>query len=102
MCHVKILIEVFFVNSVLRRIFRPEGSDVTEEWRKLHDKELHLVLFIEYYEDGRMKYVQMCCACTCVQEMRNVYKALLRKPEWKLLVCRMKHRWGEYNIKTVL
>jgi hypothetical protein len=26
---------------VLRRIFRPKRDDVTGEWRKLHNKELH-------------------------------------------------------------
>jgi hypothetical protein len=32
-----------FENSVLRRIFGPRRDDVTEEWRKLHDGELHIL-----------------------------------------------------------
>jgi hypothetical protein len=28
-------------NSVLRRIFGSEGDEVTGEWRKLHNEELH-------------------------------------------------------------
>jgi hypothetical protein len=30
-----------FVNRVLRRIFGPKRDEVTGEWRKLHNKELH-------------------------------------------------------------
>jgi len=30
-----------FENRVLRRIFGPKGDEVTEEWRKLHNKELN-------------------------------------------------------------
>jgi hypothetical protein len=30
-----------FENRVLRRIFGPKRDKVTEEWRKLHDGELH-------------------------------------------------------------
>jgi hypothetical protein len=30
-----------FENRVLRRIFGPRKDDVTGEWRKLHNEELH-------------------------------------------------------------
>jgi hypothetical protein len=30
-----------FENRVLRRIFEPKRYEVTGEWRKLHDEELH-------------------------------------------------------------
>jgi hypothetical protein len=30
-----------FENRVLRRIFGPKSDEVTGEWRKLHNKELH-------------------------------------------------------------
>jgi hypothetical protein len=30
-----------FENRVLRRIFGPKRDEVTREWRKLHNKELH-------------------------------------------------------------
>jgi hypothetical protein len=30
-----------FENRVLRRIFGPKRNDVTGEWRKLHNEELH-------------------------------------------------------------
>jgi hypothetical protein len=30
-----------FVNRVMRRIFGPKRDEVTGEWRKLHNEELH-------------------------------------------------------------
>jgi hypothetical protein len=30
-----------FENRVLRRIFGPKRDEMTREWRKLHNKELH-------------------------------------------------------------
>jgi len=30
-----------FKNRVLRKIFRPKRDEVTGEWRKLHNEELH-------------------------------------------------------------
>jgi hypothetical protein len=32
-----------FENKVLRRIFGPKRDEVTWEWRRLHNKELHAV-----------------------------------------------------------
>jgi hypothetical protein len=34
-----------FENRVLRRIFEPKGDEVTGEWRKLHNEELHNLYF---------------------------------------------------------
>jgi hypothetical protein len=34
-----------FENRVLRRIFRPKRDEVTGEWRKLHNEELHILYF---------------------------------------------------------
>jgi hypothetical protein len=34
-----------FENRVLRRIFRPKRDEVTGEWRKLHNEELHDLYF---------------------------------------------------------
>jgi hypothetical protein len=32
-----------FENRVLRRIFGPKKDEVTEEWRKLHNEEPHIL-----------------------------------------------------------
>jgi hypothetical protein len=37
-----------FEKRVLRRIFGPKRDEVTGEWRKLHNKELHDLYFFTY------------------------------------------------------
>jgi hypothetical protein len=41
-----------FENRVLRRIFGPKRDEVTGEWRKLHNEELHNL----YSSPGIRKY----------------------------------------------
>jgi hypothetical protein len=50
-----------FENRVLRRIFRPKRDEVTGDWRKLHNEELHnlysLPNIIRLIKSRRMKWV---------------------------------------------
>jgi hypothetical protein len=49
-----------FGNRVLRRIFGPKRVEVTEEWRKLHNEELHdlysLPSIIKIIKPRRMRW----------------------------------------------
>jgi hypothetical protein len=49
-----------FENRVLRRIFEPKRDEVTREWRKLHDEELHNLYSssdtIRYIKSRRMRW----------------------------------------------
>jgi hypothetical protein len=49
-----------FENRVLRRIFEPKRDEVTREWRKLHNKELHDLYFspsiIRIIKSRRMRW----------------------------------------------
>jgi hypothetical protein len=38
-----------FENRVLRRIFVPKRDEVTGEWRKLHNEELHIFILLPKY-----------------------------------------------------
>jgi hypothetical protein len=38
-----------FENRVLRKIFGPKRDEVTREWRKLHNEELHNFVLIPRY-----------------------------------------------------
>jgi hypothetical protein len=38
-----------FENRVLRRIFVPKRDEVTGEWRKLHNEELHTFILLPKY-----------------------------------------------------
>jgi hypothetical protein len=51
-----------FENRVLRRIFGPKRDEVTGEWRKLHNEELHILYFfpniIIQIKSGRIRWVE--------------------------------------------
>jgi hypothetical protein len=50
-----------FENRVLRRIFAPKRNEVTGEWRKLHNEELHILYsssnIIRQIKSRRMRWV---------------------------------------------
>jgi hypothetical protein len=49
-----------FANRVLRRIFGPKRDEVTGEWRKLHNEELHDLYssptLVRVIKEGRMRF----------------------------------------------
>jgi hypothetical protein len=71
-----------FENRGLRRIFGPKRDEVTEEWRKLHNEELHN-LYSSPDINGQVKSRRMRWAGHVARmgEERKVYKVLVGKPE---------------------
>jgi hypothetical protein len=71
-----------FENSVLRRIFGPNRDEVTGEWRKLHNEELHN-LYSSPYIIRIIKSMRMRWAGHAARmgEKRNAYRILVGKPE---------------------
>jgi hypothetical protein len=77
-----------FENRVLRRIFGPTRDEVTGEWRKLHNRELHKLYsspdIIRQIKSRRMSWA---VHVSRMGEGRNVYRVLVGKPEgnitWK-------------------
>jgi hypothetical protein len=71
-----------FENRVLRRIFGPKRDDVTGEWRKLHNEELHNLYsspdIIRQIKSSRMRWAGPVAR---MGEERKVCRVLLRKPE---------------------
>jgi hypothetical protein len=90
-----------FENRVLRRIFGPNRSGVTGEWRKLHNEELHNLYsspsIIRIIKSRRMKWAGHVAR----MEKRNVYRLLVGKPEGKRPLGRPRRRWID-NIKMDL
>jgi hypothetical protein len=85
-----------FENRVLRRIFGPKGNEVTGEWRKLHNEELHILYsspnIIKQIKSRKMRWAGHVA---CMGEGRNVYKVLIGKSEGKRLLARPRHRWED-------
>ena len=91
-----------FENRVLRRIFRPKRDEVTGEWRKLHNEELHVLYsspnIVRVKKSRRMRWVGHVAR---IGEGRGVYRVLVGKPEGRRQQGRPRLRW-EDNIKMDL
>jgi hypothetical protein len=81
---------------VLRRIFGPKRDEVTGEWRKLHNEELHNLYsspdIIRQIKSRRMKWAGHVAR---MGEERKVYKVLVRKSEGKRPLGRPRRRWQD-------
>jgi hypothetical protein len=44
-----------FENRMLKRILGPKRDEVTGDWRKLHNEEIHNVLFDKYKQNDQVK-----------------------------------------------
>jgi hypothetical protein len=85
-----------FENRVLRRIFGPKWDEVTGEWRKLHNEELHNLYsspnIIRQIKLRRMRWVGHVAH---VGGDGNVYKVLVGNPKGKKPLGRPRHRWED-------
>jgi hypothetical protein len=89
-------------NKVLRRIFGPKRDEVTGEWRRLHNKELHALYsspnIMQVIKSRRLRWAGHVAR---MGERRGAYKALVGKPEGRRPLGRPRRRW-EDNIKMDL
>jgi hypothetical protein len=87
-----------FENRVLRGIFGPK-TDVTGEWRRLHNEELNDLYsspnIIRMIKPIRMRWVGHVAR---MGEGRGAYRILVVRPEGRRPLGRPRHRW-EDNIK---
>jgi hypothetical protein len=71
-----------FENRVLRRIFGPNRYEITGEWTKLYNGELHNLYsspdIIRHIKSMRMRWAGHVAR---MGEARNVYRVLVRKPD---------------------
>jgi hypothetical protein len=85
-----------FENRVLRRIFGPKRVEVTGEWRKLHNEELHNLysspVIIRQVKSRRMRLAGHVAR---MGEDRKVYKVLVGTPEGRRPLGRPRRRWED-------
>jgi hypothetical protein len=82
-----------FQNRDLRGIFRPKRDEVTGEWRKLHNEELHnMYSFPEISRKVKSMRMRWAGHVAHMGEDRNVYKVLVGKPEGKRPLGRPRRR----------
>jgi len=91
-----------FENRVLRRIFGPKRDEVTGEWRKLHNEELHDLYSSTKYNSGdQIKKIQWAGHVAHMEDRSGAYRALVGKPGGKRPLGRPRHK-SEDNIKMDL
>jgi hypothetical protein len=82
-----------FENRVLRRIFGPKRDEVTGEWRKLHNEELHnLYSFPEIIRKVKSRRMRWAGHVARMGEERKVYEVLVGKLEGKIPLGRPMRR----------
>jgi hypothetical protein len=83
-------------------IFGPKRDEVTGEWRKLHNEELHFLCpsptTVRVIKSRKMRWAGNIAR---MGEGRDVYGALVGKSEGKRLLGRHRRRW-EDNTKADL
>jgi hypothetical protein len=91
-----------FENKVPRRIFGTKRDEVTGEWRKLHNEELHDLYpspsIIRIMKSKRMRWVGHVAR---MEETRDAYRLLVGKPEGKRPLRRPGRGWVD-NIRMDL
>jgi hypothetical protein len=91
-----------FENRVLRRIFGPTRDEVTVDWTKLHNEELHNLYtwpsIIRMTESRRMRWAEHVAR---MGEKRSACKLLVGKPEGNSSLGRPRCRWVD-NFKMDL
>ncbi|KAJ4438188.1 hypothetical protein ANN_14127 [Periplaneta americana] len=91
-----------FENKVLRKIFGAKRDEVTGEWRKLHNAELHaLYLSPDIIRNIKSRRLRWAGHVARMGESRNAYRVLVGRPEGKRPLGRPRRRW-EDNIKMDL
>jgi hypothetical protein len=85
---------MLFENRVLRRIFGPTRDEVTGGWRQMYSDGLHC-LYSSCIMMIRSRRVSWAGYVSCMREMRNVYRILVRKPKRKRPPGRPEYRYGD-------
>jgi hypothetical protein len=89
-----------FKNRALRRIFGHKRDEVTEEWSKIHNEELHDLysspIIIRVIKSGIMRWARQTA---CVGERRGAYMVLTGKFKGKIQVGRQRREWRN-NMQT--
>jgi hypothetical protein len=82
------------IENMVMRIFGPKRDEVIEVWRELHNEELHNLLsspsIIRMIKSRRMRRAGHVAR---MGVMRNAYRILVRKPEWKRLLGQPRRMW---------
>jgi hypothetical protein len=81
-------------NRVLRRMFGPRRDEVTGEWRKLHNEELHdLYSSPSIIRIIKARKMRLAGHVARMGEKKNTYRLLVGKPEGRRPLGRPRRSW---------
>ena len=85
-----------FENKVLRKIFGAKRDEITGEWRKSHNTELHALYslpnIIRNLKSRRLRWAGHVAR---MEQSRNAYKVLVGKLEGKRPLGKPRRRWED-------
>ena len=85
-----------FENKVLRKIFGAKKDEITGEWRKLQNTELHALYsspnIIRSLKSRRLRWAGHVAR---MEQSRNTYRVLVGNPEGKRPLGRPRRRWED-------
>jgi hypothetical protein len=85
-----------FENRVLRRIYGPKRDEITGQWTKLHDGELHnLYSSPDIIRQIKSRIMRWAGHVARMGEGRNVYRVLVGEPTGKRPLERPRRRWED-------
>ncbi|KAJ4444348.1 hypothetical protein ANN_06140 [Periplaneta americana] len=94
--HIKLRV---FENKVLRKIFGAKRDEVTGEWRKLHNTELHaLYSSLDIIRNVKSRCLRWAGHVARMGESRSAYRVLVGRPEGKRPLGRPRHRWEDIKM----
>ena len=90
-------------NKVLRMIFGSKRNEITGEWRKLHNPELHaLYSSPNIIRSLKLRRLRWAGHVARMEQSRNAYRVLVVKPEGNRPLGRSRHRLEDNIIKMDL
>ncbi|KAJ4445591.1 hypothetical protein ANN_12272 [Periplaneta americana] len=92
-----------FENKVLRKIFGAKRDEVTGEWRKLHNTELHALYSSPDIIRNSIKsrHLRWARHVARMGESRNAYRVLVGRPEGKRPSGRPRRTWEDKDLREV-
>ena len=81
-------------NKVLRKIFGAKRDELTGEFRKLHNAELHaLYSSPNIIRNLKLRQLRWAGHVPCMEKCLNSYRIVVGKPEGKRPLGRVSRRW---------
>jgi hypothetical protein len=89
------------LRTALRRIFGLKRDEVKEDWRKLHNEELHNLYSSNIIRRIKSRRTRWAGHVVWMREKRNAYRIFVEQQEGKRPLRRPRRRWMA-NIKMYL